>query len=291
MEIVVNVTSGDIDAVDLARRTEAAGFSGISCADHVFRTQAYPHVWVTAAAMAMATTTISIGTAFANNLFRSPVEFAQASLTMQQLSKGRFVAGLGAGWLRVEAEGGGYGFPSAAERARRYLEAVMIVRSLLREGSCRFSGEFYDVDVPVMPHCDVPPPLAVSVGGPWTTCNVAPLADIVELKFGASTRGGTLDTAALARASDDDVTAMVAAVRAVAPTATLSMFAMVAVGDGPEVDAAEAALGDGFYGRFVGEPQRVMDNLRQLASFGIARVQLSDYVKGSTDRLLEHAPG
>ena len=49
---------------------------------------------------------------FANNLLRSPVEFAQAALTLQRASDGRFEAGLGAGWSREEAEGIRPGVPA-----------------------------------------------------------------------------------------------------------------------------------------------------------------------------------
>ena len=285
MQLVVNTTSGDVEPLALAAAVEAGGFDGISCSDHVFRTQAYPHLWVTLAAMATATKRISIGSAFANNLLRSPVEFAQASLTMQRLSGGRFQAGLGAGWLKREVVASGFEFPDSAQRARRYREAVTIVRELFETGRCAFAGEFYEINCPVMPVVDVPPPLVVSVGGPWTIRNVAPLADRVELKFGRSTRGGDLDVAELAASGRDDLRAMIDQVRAVAPTVPIGAFAMIAVGDGPEVERVRAVLGDGLYSEFVGEPARVLDNLRSLGDLGIDRVQLTDLVSGSSLRL------
>ena len=285
VQLIVNTTSGDVEPLALAAAVEAGGFDGISCSDHLFRTRAYPHLWVTLAAMATATQRITIGSAFANNLLRSPVEFAQASLSMQQLSGGRFQAGLGAGWLAREVVGSGLEFPDPARRARRYREAVTIVRELFDRRSCVFAGEFYDVDCPAVPVVDVPPPLAVSVGGPWTIRNVAPLADRVELKFGRSTRGGDLDVAELAAAGRDDLRAMVDQVRAVAPTVPIGAFAMIAVGDGPEVDRVRTMLGGGLYSEFVGEPARVLENLRSLGELGIDRVQLTDLVTGSWLRL------
>lgn len=286
MKLVVNTTSGDVEPQALAAAVEAGGFDGISCSDHMFRTQAYPHVWVTLAAMATATRRITLGSAFANNLFRSPVEFAQASLSMQQLSGGRFQAGLGAGWLAREVTGAGLAYPDPAGRARRYREAVLIVRELFAAGRCTFEGEFYSIDCPAMPAVESPPPLVVSVGGPWTIRNVAPLADRVELKFGRSTRGGDLDATELASASRDDLRAMVEQVRSVAPSVPLGAFAMIAVGDEPEVDRVRTMLGDGLYSQFVGEPGRVLENLRSLGELGIDRVQLTDLVKGSSLRLV-----
>lgn len=285
MQLVVNTTSGGSEPQSLAAAVEAGGFDGISCSDHLFRTRAYPHVWVTLAAMATATTRISVGSAFANNLFRSPVEFAQASLSLQHLSGGRFQAGIGAGWLAREVTGAGLEFPEPAGRARRYREAVLIVRELFATGRCTFTGEFYAIDCPAVPAVAVAPPLVVSVGGPWTIRNVAPLADRVELKFGQSTRGGDLDMTELAAASRDDLQAMIDQVRAVAPTVPIGVFVMIAVGDGPEVDRVRTMLGDGLYSQFVGEPGRVLENLRSLGELGIDHVQLTELVKGSALRL------
>jgi alkanesulfonate monooxygenase SsuD/methylene tetrahydromethanopterin reductase-like flavin-dependent oxidoreductase (luciferase family) len=287
MELFVNVTSGIDDPRAYATEVEAAGFDGLSCADHLFRTGAYPHLWVTLATMAAATERVALGSAYANNLFRSPVEFVQASVTMQQVSGGRFVAGLGAGWLAPEVTGAGLVYPEPAARARRYREAVLVARELLYAGRCRFTGEFYDVDVPAVPQTGgaAPPPLAVALGGPWTIRNIAPLADRVELKFGRSTRGGDLDLDALAASTLDDLARMVRAVREVAPDVPIGAFAMIAVGDTAEVGAVRDRLGDGLYARFTGEPRRVLDNLRSLAEIGIDRVQLADLVRGSSLRL------
>jgi len=286
IELVVNSTSGDDDPAALAVAVEAAGFHGVSASDHFFRRQAYPHLWVTVAAMAMATERISVGTSFCNNLFRSPVEFAQASLTMQRLSKGRFEAGIGAGWLAAEVRGAGFDYPEPAVRARRYREAVTIVRELFREGRCRFEGEFYSIDVPVIgPWSNSPPPLVVSLGGPWTIRNIAPLADRVELKFGRSTRGGDLDMAALSTVTRAELADMVRQVREVAPDVPLGVFTMIAAGGPDEVAHLQSTLGESLYSDFVGEPAKVLDNLRSLEDLGITRVQVSEFVKGSALRL------
>lgn len=286
IELVVNSASGDDDPIEFARTAESLGFHGVSASDHFFRRSAYPHVWVTVAAMAMATSRVVVGTSFANNLFRSPVEFAQASLTMQRLSVGRFEAGIGAGWLAAEVRGGGLQFPEPAVRARRYREAVQIVGQLFRDGCCQFEGEFYSIDVPVIgPHCPLAPQLAVSVGGPWTMRNVAPLADRVELKPGRATRGGDLDMATLASVTREEIAGMVSEVREVAPDVPIGLFTMIAAGDAHEVAHVASALGDGLYSTFVGEPAKVLDGLRSLEDLGIDRVQVSEFVKGSALRL------
>lgn len=288
MQLIANYTSATADPREFAAAAEAAGFDGVGMSDHVFRSSAYPHVWVAVSAMAQATQRVFLTTSFANNLFRSPVEFAQAGLTMQWLSGGRFEAGLGAGWLEHEVRAMGLAYPDPRTRARRYREAVSIVRELFDTGACSFEGDHYTIGVPMIgPTVVEPPPLVVSVGGPWTIRHVAPLADRVELKFGGSTRHGDLDLAALATATRDDLRRMVDAVREAAPDTPVGVFAMIAVGDDDdaELDAVRESLGDGLYADFVGPPDRVLGRLRSLGDLGIDRVQVTELGKGSIERL------
>ena len=135
------------------------------------------------------------------------------------------------------------------------------------------------------PSCESPPPLVASVGGPWTIANIAPLVDRVELKFGATTRRGNLDDATLAATTRDDLVHMIDLVRAVAPDTPIGLFVMIAVGDDAEVAAFRDTTGDGLYGEFIGEPARVLDNLRALGVLGIDRVQVTERLKGSIERL------
>jgi alkanesulfonate monooxygenase SsuD/methylene tetrahydromethanopterin reductase-like flavin-dependent oxidoreductase (luciferase family) len=286
IELVANYTSASVDPREFARMAEANGFDGVGCSDHLFRTTPYPHLWVAASAMAHVTERVFVTSSFANNLFRSPAEFAQASLTMQWLSGGRFEAGLGAGWLQPEVVGAGLDYPDAPGRARRYREAMLIVRELFDTGRCTFEGEHYSVDLPMIgPLVAGPPPLVASVGGPWTIRHVSPIADRVELKFGRSTRGGDLDGAALATSTRADLAAMVEQVRSVAPDVPIGAFTMIAVGDRTETDDIKGSLGDGLYADFVGEPAEVLDRLLALGELGIDRVQVTERLAGSVARL------
>jgi alkanesulfonate monooxygenase SsuD/methylene tetrahydromethanopterin reductase-like flavin-dependent oxidoreductase (luciferase family) len=115
---VVNLLEADVDPREWARRREAEGWDALAVADHVFTaTRPYPHVWVTAAAMAMATHDVTITTAFVNNLLRSPVEVAQAARQLQVVSDGRFELGLGAGWADEEITGSGLRYPQRCTTA------------------------------------------------------------------------------------------------------------------------------------------------------------------------------
>lgn len=288
IEYVANYMDVSIDPVSWARRREEQGWHVLSVADHFFTpTRAFPHVWVTASAVAMATSRVRVTTAFVNNLFRSPVEVAQAALMMQTVAGGRFELGLGAGWARDEIEAAGMSYPVARDRAGAFIESVQIIRSLLHNGCCSFKGDYYTVEVPKLgPICPVPPPLVCSVGGPRTVREVTPHADRVEIKASSpTTRGGTLDMAAMAGISDRHLIEMIELVRAVNPRIGLGMFVFCNVGDDQRTRDLSALMGGGLYSRFYGSPQKVAEGLAWLAELGITRCQISPIDDGSFDRL------
>ncbi|MGZ6958373.1 MAG: LLM class flavin-dependent oxidoreductase [Ilumatobacteraceae bacterium] len=274
---------------DFARDREAEGWDGVVCADHYWLPTAHvaaPHVWVTLATMAAATSRVIVAPAFANNLFRSPVEFAQACLALQRDSHGRAEAGLGAGWQEEELLATGQKYPAGPHRAAMYREAVEIVSQLLRTGATQFDGAHYTVDVPALgPMTSSPPPLVAAVGGPWTIANVTPLVDRVELKMGRATRGGRMDWDALGSVTVDEVRLLVDAVRSAKPDVAIGMLAFVAVGDDSRVDAMSEKLGPGLFGSFVGEPAQVADSLRELDQLGIDRIHVCEWTPSSYTNL------
>ena len=190
-----------------ARRREREGWHGVAVADHILSGQRGNwHPFAALGAMAVSTTRVTLTTAYGNNLMRSPVEFAQASLSLHALSSGRYQVGLGAGWAKEEIVASGLDFPAPRERAERFREAVIIVRDLLR-GPCRHDGRHYKVDLPAAgPAVDPPPVLAAALGGAWTIRHIAPLLDRIEVNpAGAAIREGSLDAAVLAATTPDDV--------------------------------------------------------------------------------------
>ncbi|HEY5680424.1 MAG TPA: LLM class flavin-dependent oxidoreductase [Pseudomonadales bacterium] len=270
-----------------AREKEAQGWHGICASDHLWvGATRYPHVFVAATQMACATTRTLITTSFCNNLFRSPVEFAQAALSLQAASGGRFEAGLGAGWLQDEIEAMGDVYPSGPERVSRYVEALTVVRSLLATGQCDFQGDHYQVRIQGE-HAlglvtDSPPPLIASAGGPRALREVAPLVDRVEVKASArATRVGYLDFEIMATVTEEEVRGQVERVRAVNADVPLGIFILTGTGDNPAVKGLKAALANGYLSRFVGEPEQVAEALNQLGEIGIDRVQLTELVPGS----------
>jgi alkanesulfonate monooxygenase SsuD/methylene tetrahydromethanopterin reductase-like flavin-dependent oxidoreductase (luciferase family) len=183
-------------------------------------------------------------------------------------------------------------YPDGPTRARMYREALLIVRELFRTGQCDFEGEHYQMHVPKLQSLAAAPiPLVASVGGPWTVRNITPLVDRIELKIiGRATRGGSLDLGVMAEITEDELVRLIADVREVRDDIPISLFLMVAAGDGPELDAIAARLGDNLCGRFVGEPAKVLDHLRGLEPLGITRVQVTEFVPGTIANLGEELP-
>jgi alkanesulfonate monooxygenase SsuD/methylene tetrahydromethanopterin reductase-like flavin-dependent oxidoreductase (luciferase family) len=280
VECAPNLVDASADPVVWARQREAEGWPVLAVADHLWDgTRPYPHWAVTLTQVATATSRPLIASSFANNLLRTPVEFAQAALALQRASAGRFEAGLGAGWAEAEITGTGGRYPSPGERAGRYAESMHVVRELLHHGRCTFDGEFVHVDVPAIgPAVDEPPPLVASVGGPRTIREVVPLVDRVELKVASpATRGGSLDLTTLAGIDVDHLRDLVERVRAVRDDVPIGVFLLAGCGSDPRVAELQAVLGDALMGSLVGEPEQVASVIRSMADYGIERVQLTPY--------------
>ena len=276
-----------------AAEREAEGWDGVAVSDHVLiEAQTVPHVWVAATEMALATSTVTVATSFANNLLRSPVEFAHAALTVQRTSGGRFEAGLGAGWDQAELEAIGIGFPATAnERAGRYIEAVTIARQLFDHRRAAFAGEWYDVDLAAIgPDVAVAPPLVVSVGGPRTTRALTPMADVVEIKLpGFATTGkGSLYPRALHDVSLAGVSERIEHIRSMRPGVEVGLFVSIGCGEDPVVDVLRRRLEGSFSASLFGEPAEIAATLRALAGIGISRLALGAVTTSTYALLAEH---
>jgi alkanesulfonate monooxygenase SsuD/methylene tetrahydromethanopterin reductase-like flavin-dependent oxidoreductase (luciferase family) len=293
VRFTVNLLGVESDPAAWARDHERAGWQALSVADHMYTSRhAYPHVWVSATAMAMATTAVTISTAFVNNLFRTPVEVAQAALQLQRVSGGRFELGLGAGWADDEVTGSGLRYPPPGERAGMFAESAQIIRALVHDGACEFHGEHYDIDIPrIGPVTEVPPPLVGSVGGPRTIREVTPHLDRVELKAqSAATKGGSLDLDVMARIPDEHLVELIDRVRDVRPEIEISMFVLLSVGDDPVTTRVGDAMraGGGLFRRFFGAPEHVAEGIAWLESLGISSVSLSAMTPHSLAALAPH---
>jgi alkanesulfonate monooxygenase SsuD/methylene tetrahydromethanopterin reductase-like flavin-dependent oxidoreductase (luciferase family) len=149
--------------LDLARRAESAGYDSIWVGDHLVydlpdgSTRGPYEAWTTLAAIAAATTRVEIGPLVASTGFHAPGMLAKQAATVDAISQGRLILGIGAGWNRREFDA--FGFPYD-RRVSRFEEALAIIAPLLREGRTTFHGRFYDVEDCVLD------PRPVRAGGP-----------------------------------------------------------------------------------------------------------------------------
>ena len=292
MEYFLNLPGNHFDKpAAWAKEMEQQGWSGICASDHILvGANPYPHVFATAAAMAAVTDQILITTSFANNLFRSPVEFAQAAMTLQVLSNGRFEAGLGAGWAEHEMLAMGLEYPDPPVRVSMYIEALTVVRELLRNGQCQFAGEHYQVDISgefrLGPLPATPPALVASAGGPRNIREATPLVDRIEIKASArGTRGGALDFATLATVTEDEVKQNIERVKVVNSNIPIGIFLLVGAGGAPSIQGLKEQFGNSFLGRFIGQAEEVARALEDLSAIGIDRVQLTELIPSSHENL------
>jgi alkanesulfonate monooxygenase SsuD/methylene tetrahydromethanopterin reductase-like flavin-dependent oxidoreductase (luciferase family) len=102
--------------------------------------------WTTISYLAALYPTLRFGTAVLGQSYRNPALLAKMAATLQYLSGGRLIFGIGAGWKEDEYLAYGYEFPSAGVRVEQLDEALRIVKALWTEEQATFRGRYYRVD-------------------------------------------------------------------------------------------------------------------------------------------------
>jgi alkanesulfonate monooxygenase SsuD/methylene tetrahydromethanopterin reductase-like flavin-dependent oxidoreductase (luciferase family) len=143
------------EAVERCVAAEAAGFDSAWVSEHHFLDDGYmPSLLVSAAAIAQATQRLTIGTAVLLAPLHDPLRIAEDAATVDLISGGRFVLGLGAGWRAEEFDV--LGVPQS-ERARRMREAVRTCRGAWGPGTFEYpKGSGNQVNVTPKPAHDIP---------------------------------------------------------------------------------------------------------------------------------------
>ncbi|MDQ2748695.1 MAG: LLM class flavin-dependent oxidoreductase [Actinomycetota bacterium] len=136
------------EMVAMARAAEHAGFDSIWLGDHLLydlpngEVRGPWEVWTALAALACVTERVELGPLVASTSFHTPAMLAKLAATVDAISGGRLILGLGAGWNQREYTA--FGFPYD-KRISRFEEAFTIIRELLRTGRSDFRGAYYDV--------------------------------------------------------------------------------------------------------------------------------------------------
>jgi len=153
--------------VEQASAAEAAGFDLVTVMDHFYQirgvgpeTNAMLEAYATLAAIAARTSRVKLGTLVTGVTYRNPALLAKQVTTLDVISKGRAVLGIGAAWNEDEHVGYGIEFPPIARRMDRLDEAVQIAKLMFTEERPSFEGKFFRIDRAL----NVPRP--IQKGGP-----------------------------------------------------------------------------------------------------------------------------
>ena len=201
------VTPGYAAIRAYARQAEQVGLDSVWVFDHLlFRrpddpaTRGIWECWTTLAALAEATTRVELGTIVLCLPFRNPALLAKMAVTLDEVSGGRLILGLGSGWHKPEFEAFGYPFDHLASR---FEEGLKIIAPLLREGQVDFRGQYYAAAncaiVPRGPRAGGPP-ILVAASGPRMLGLAAEHADMWNTAWYGTVDGVAESRAALERA-------------------------------------------------------------------------------------------
>lgn len=262
------------ELLTMARTAEDVGLDSLWLGDHLLYdlpggvTRGPWEVWTSLAAVAAVTSRVELGPFVASTAFHAPAMLAKMAATVDGISGGRLVLGLGAGWN--EREYAAYGFPFD-QRISRFEEAFTVIRTLLREGRIDHHGRFHDLtDCVLDPPPTRPggPPLMLGSTGPRMLRIALPHVDLWNTWW--SDYGNSPDEFARLRERVDSA----AAEAGRAPNevgATAAVYVQLEGGTG-------RVMGDSAYAAAVspvgGDPGAVAEHLHAMAEAGAVHVQL-----------------
>ena len=168
---------------------EALGYDHVWLVDHLTPTDGPAErpcgeAWTLLAALAARTSRIELGVLVTNNLFRAPGLLLKEAATVDEISGGRVILGLGSGWFEPEHRRFGFELPPAGERVERLGEAAAIARALLDGERVTTSGPHYRLEdafldpLPVARTGRPTIPLLIAAHRPRTLAIAARYADI-----------------------------------------------------------------------------------------------------------------
>lgn len=154
----------------LAHHVEQTGWHGLWLADHFMpnaedTSAPWPEAFTTLSALAAAVPRLRLGTLVAGNTYRHPAVLTKMATTIDHISGGRMVLGIGAGWQENEHRKYGIPFFSVAERLEKLEEACQVVKALTCANSASFSGKHYTLDCAPLEPKPIQSPLPLLVGG------------------------------------------------------------------------------------------------------------------------------
>ncbi len=158
------------EVLALARHVESTGWDGLWYADHFMpnaadTTAPWPEAWTTLSAIGAMVPRLRIGTLVTGNTYRHPAVLAKMAATLDHITAGRVVLGLGSGWQENEHRQYGLPFYTVAERLQRLDEACAVIKALFTQTTASFAGRFYQLQDASLEPKPVQQPLPLLIGG------------------------------------------------------------------------------------------------------------------------------
>jgi F420-dependent oxidoreductase-like protein len=188
----------------MAGAAEETGYDSVWVMDHFYQlppmggpSQPMLDAYTLLGALAMRTSKVRLGTMVTGVTYRNPAHLAKIVTTLDVLSAGRAILGIGAAWYDVEHEGLGFDFPPAGARLDRLEEALQICRAMFTEDAPSFDGKYYRIhearNIP-RPVQAGGPPILIGGGGERRTLRlVARYADMMNIFGDAATVAHKVD--------------------------------------------------------------------------------------------------
>jgi F420-dependent oxidoreductase-like protein len=133
-----------------AREAESAGFDSVFVMDHFYQLpmlgspdQPMLEAYTALGALATATERVQLGTLVTGNTYRNPTLLAKVITTLDVVSAGRAILGIGTGWFELEHDHLGYEFGTFTDRFNRLDEALEIILPMIKGDQATFSGKWY----------------------------------------------------------------------------------------------------------------------------------------------------
>jgi F420-dependent oxidoreductase-like protein len=259
----------------LARTAEEVGFDSFWVMDHFYQLPALGgesapmlESYTLLGGLAARTTRIRLGALVTGVTYRNPAILAKVVTTLDILSAGRAMLGIGAAWHDVEHVGLGVEFPPAGERLDRLEEAVQICRAMFREDHPTFEGRYYRIrDARNLPRPIQAggPPILIGGGGEKRTlrlvaryadfCNITGDTDVIRHKIGVLHRHCEAEGRDPADVTVSRLSTLVLTDSAQATADTWELL--------------RAAVGDDAAGFDVGEEDAIVTRIESLADAGV----------------------
>ncbi|MGD8833120.1 MAG: LLM class F420-dependent oxidoreductase [Pseudomonadales bacterium] len=158
------------EVLELCSHAEQTGWDGLWYADHFMpnaedTSAPWPEAWITLAALGARVPRVRLGTLVTGNTYRHPAVLAKMAATLDHITAGRVVLGLGSGWQENEHMQYGIPFYTVVERLKRLDEACQVIKSLFSETKTTFAGNYYQLEDASLEPKPVQKPLPLLIGG------------------------------------------------------------------------------------------------------------------------------